>query len=176
MSQDYMWTLIEPGEGELIGSMRIKVRAKQLGGDFSVMQATVEPHQLLVPHTHQNEDQAVFIIDGELEFEVGGEGGTRFTAKKGAYIIKPRGISHGFWNRTDQACHYIELSGREGFEHFVDDTAEGALRAAKEAEKKYDVTFHVERVPSLMKEHCLTSVAGMEMPTEGMAPPPPLRR
>ncbi len=171
MSQDYDWALIEPGNGEPIGSMTIKVRAQQLGGDFSVMQARVEPHQLLVPHTHQNEDQAVFVIEGELEFEVGGEGGTRFTAKQGSYVIKPRGVSHGFWNRTDQTVHYIELSGREGFEKFVYDTGDGALRAARQAESKYDVVFHVQRVPAMLKEHRLTSVAGMEMPTEGLAPP-----
>lgn len=172
MSEDYSWTLVAPGEGEQIHSMSIKVRAEQLGGDFSVMQATVAAHQLLVPHTHTHEDQAVFVIDGELEFEVGGEGGTRFTAKKGAYVVKPRGVSHGFWNRTDEPCHYIELSGREGFEQFVYSTADGALRAATQAEKKYSVKFHYDRIPGLMKKHGLTSVAGMNMPTEGMGPPP----
>ena len=172
MSEDYSWALIGPTDGEQIHTMQIKVRSDQLGGDFSVMQATIAPYQLLVPHTHTHEDQAVFVIDGELEFEVGGPGGTRFTAKKGAYVIKPRGVSHGFWNRTDKVAHYIELSGRDGFEGFVYSTKEGALMAAKEAEDKFSVTFHYDRVPGLMKEHGLTSVAGMGMPTEGMAPPP----
>lgn len=176
MSDEHLWTLVEPGQGQTIGSMTMKVRSGQLGGDFSVMQAVVEPYQLLVPHTHQHEDQVVFVIEGQLEFEVGGAGGTRFTAKAGSYVIKPRGISHGFWNNTDKTCHYIELSGREGFEHFVDDTADGAVRAAKAAEAKYDVKFHVTRIPALMHEHGLTSIAGMEMPTEGMAPPPWKRR
>ncbi len=172
MSSDYRWALVEPGQGEQIHSMLVKVRADQLGGDFSIMQAVVEPHQLLAPHTHTHEDQAVFIIDGELEFEVGGEGGTRFTAGTGAYVIKPRGVSHGFWNRTDKTCHYIELSGRAGFEGFVDSTADGSLKAAMKAEADFGVKFHTERIPGLLKRHGLTSVAGMNMPWEGAGPPP----
>ena len=136
------------------------------------MQARVEPHQLLVPHTHTHEDQAVFVIEGELEFEVGGEGGTRFRATAGCYVIKPRGISHGFWNATDQVCHYIELSGRKGFENFVDDTESGALAASREAEGKYGLVFHKERVPKLLLKHGLTSVAGLDVPWEGAKPPP----
>lgn len=171
MAEDYSWTHVAPAEGEQIGSMLVKIRANQLGGDFSMMQAVVAPHQLLVPHTHTHEDQAVFVIDGELEFEVGGEGGTRFTAGAGSYIIKPRGISHGFWNKTDKTTVYIELSGREGFEGFVDSTAENTLVAAAKAEKDYGVTFHYDRVPKLMKDNRLTSVAGMDMPWEGAKPP-----
>lgn len=172
MSNDYGWALVEPGGGEQIHSMLVKVRSSQLGGDFSIMQATVEPHQLLAPHTHQHEDQAVFVIEGELEFEVGGEGGTRFTARKGAYVIKPRQVMHCFWNNTDHTVHYIELSGRDGFEGFVDSTADGAVKAAVKAEEDYGVTFHPERIPGLLKKHGLTSVAGMGMPWEGAKPPP----
>ena len=176
MPQDYSHLLIAPNGGEAINNMTVKVRSGALGGDFSIMQAEVAPHQLLVPHTHTHEDQAVFIISGELEFEVGGEGGTRFCATAGSYVIKPRGISHGFWNRTDKTCHYIELSGRDGFEHFVDDTGEGALRAAREAEAKYALTFHTERVPKLLLDNNLTSVAGLDVPWEGAKPPPWARK
>ena len=173
MAKDYSDLLVSGGAGDVIGTMTIKARSTQLGGDFSVMQAKIEPHQLLAPHTHENEDQLVFIIEGELEFEVGGEGGTRFTARTGDYVIKPRKVSHGFWNTTDKTVLYIELSGRNGFENFVDSTAEGALKAALEAPSRYGVTFHHDRIPSLMRENHLTSVAGMEMPWEGKLPPLP---
>ena len=98
MSEDYSWALIEKGTGEVINGSQIKIRAQQLGGAFSVMQADIAPHQLLAPHTHLHEDQAVFVISGSLEFEVGGEGGTRFTANPGDYVIKPRHVMHCFWN------------------------------------------------------------------------------
>ena len=171
MTTDYSDLLVNPGEGETINGTIIKIRAGLLGGDFSIMQATVEAHQLLAPHTHAREDQAVFVISGELEFEVGGEGGTRFTAGTGAYVAKPRGVSHCFWNIKDEPCHYIELSGRTGFEGFVDSTADGSMKASMKAEEDYGVTFHRERIPVLMLKHGLTSIAGMEMPWEGKAAP-----
>lgn len=171
MAEDYSNLLVKGDAGEVIGTTQIKVRTAQMNGDFSVMQATVEPHQLLVPHTHENEDQVVFVISGSLEFEVGGEGGTRFTASAGDYVIKPRKVSHGFWNITDETALYIELSGSTGFENFVDSTKEGAMKAALQAESRYGVHFHSERIPSLMKAHQLTSITGLDMPWEGQAMP-----
>ncbi|KIG12264.1 hypothetical protein DB30_01740 [Enhygromyxa salina] len=131
----------------------------------------MEAHQLLAPHTHTHEDQAVFVIEGELEFEVGGAGGTRFTAKQGAYVAKPRNVQHCFWNETDQPCHYIELSGGAGFENFVDSTREQTMKASMNAKRDFGLTFHQDRIPGLLRAHRLTSVVGMEMPWEGAALP-----
>ena len=158
--------LIAPGQGERTESgMTIKIRAQQLGGDFSVMEAFVGPNELLAPHTHQHEDQAVFVIEGELEFEVGGEGGLRFTAPAGSYVIKPRGVMHCFWNKHDTPVRYIELSGRIGFEQFVDSTGEeGALKSSIKAKDRFGIDFHEERIPKLLVQHCLTGIAGMDEP------------
>ncbi|MCA9691451.1 MAG: cupin domain-containing protein [Nannocystaceae bacterium] len=172
MAKDYRWALMKSGEGETINGTTIKIRSDQLGGDFSVMEADIAPHQLLTPHTHLHEDQGVYVIEGELEFEVGGEGGTRFTARAGDYVVKPRGVSHCFWNTTDQTARYIELSGRANFEAFVYETKESTAKASLLAKQKHGVTFHSERIPKLLKEHGLTSVAGTEMPWEGAGPPP----
>ncbi|MCB9793765.1 MAG: cupin domain-containing protein [Alphaproteobacteria bacterium] len=160
-----------PGEGEQVADMNVKARASDLGGDFSIMEGRIAPYQLLTPHTHQREDQAVFVIEGELEFEVGGEGGLRFSAPAGSYVIKPRGVQHGFWNAKETPVRYIELSGRANFERFVDDTDESAVKASRSAEEKYEITFHYDRIPVLMARHKLTSLAAMHMPTEGMKPP-----
>lgn len=155
--------LISPGEGEDNAGMLIKLRAHDLGGAFSVMEAHVQPNQLLVPHTHDKEDQAVFVIEGELTFEVGGEGGTVFTAGAGCYVRKPAGVSHGFWNKQDTAARYIELSAGERFEEFVDDADEDAMKASLTAPIKHGVTFHFEEIPRLMKTHGLTSLRGAEL-------------
>ncbi|MCB9766375.1 MAG: cupin domain-containing protein [Alphaproteobacteria bacterium] len=162
--------LILPTDGEASGThLDVKIRSAQLGGDFSVMQGVMEPHQLLPPHTHVHEDQCVYVINGELEFEVGGEGGQRFTAPADAWVIKPRGVQHCFWNKTDATVHYIELSGRDGFEGFIDSTtADGSFRAAHASERDYSITFHNERIPKLMLQHRLTSIAGLDTPLEAI--------
>ncbi|MEZ4293859.1 MAG: cupin domain-containing protein [Polyangiaceae bacterium] len=163
--------LIKEGEGEVTDSMVVKVRAQQLSGDFSVMEGAIEKDQLLAPHTHTNEDQCIFVIDGEVEFEVGGEGGERFTAGKGSYVIKPRGIPHAFWNKKATTCRYIELSGGRGFEQFTDSTRYGAVQASMKSEEKFGVKFHSDQIPRLMKQHGLTSIRGLKSPLEELKPP-----
>ena len=75
------------------------------------------PNELLAPHTHEHEAQLVYVITGELEFEVGGKDGLRFKAPAGSYVIKPVGIEHAFWNKGAIPARYIELSGKEHFEN-----------------------------------------------------------
>ena len=158
--------LIKKGEGEITDSMVVKVRAAQLGGDFSIMEGEIDPDQLLAPHCHAHEDQVVFVIQGEIEFEVGGAGGERFTASAGDYVIKPRGIPHAFWNKQAQQVRYIELSGGRGFEQFTDSTRFGAIKAGLKAKEDYGIEFFMDYALRLMKAHGLTSIRGIEMPWE----------
>ncbi|MCA9681360.1 MAG: cupin domain-containing protein [Myxococcales bacterium] len=154
--------LIKPGEGQDIKGTIIKVRAGDLGNDFSIMEAQIDPKQLLAPHMHDHEDQAVFVITGELEFEVGGEDGLRFTAGAGSYVIKPRGVSHCFWNLKSETARYIELSGRSNFEDFVEDSEDDpSLVTTIKAKPKYGITFFPYRIPKLLKDNGLTSVVGV---------------
>ncbi|MCP4805774.1 MAG: cupin domain-containing protein [Proteobacteria bacterium] len=151
------------GGEETASGMTIIARSRALGGDVSIMQGFLEPGALLPPHTHENEDQAVFLIEGELEFEIGGRDGLRFTARAGDYVLKSRGISHGFWNATDIKVRYIELSGRDGFERFIDARQGGIHRMVQTAESELDMEMHTARIPELMLRHRLTRLAGVNM-------------
>ena len=64
-----------PGEGEQLGDMTIKVNAANVGNAFSAMQNTLVPRSMVPPHVHQHQWQAVYVISGELYFEVGGPDG-----------------------------------------------------------------------------------------------------
>ncbi|BDS10440.1 cupin domain-containing protein [Aureispira anguillae] len=154
-----------PGEGEKTASdMVIKARTADLAGDFSVMEGTIYPNELLAPHTHEYEAQLVYIITGELEFEVGGKDGLRFTAPAGSYIIKPRGIMHAFWNKKEVESRYIELSGKEHFEEFVDSKSKGDLHAIIHS-KDHGMTTHMTDTLRLMKTHNLKGLSMMEFPS-----------
>lgn len=153
-----------PGEGETTASdMVIKARARDMGGDFSVMEGAIKPHELLAPHSHKYEDQLVYVISGELEFEVGGKDGLRFTAPAGSYVQKPRGIMHTFWNKTDTPARYMELSGGERFEGFVDSKQQGDLYATTHAEHDWGMVTYIGEIPRLMRENNLTGLAMMDM-------------
>lgn len=164
--------LVLPGQGKNInGHIYIAIGTEHTGGVFSAMKVTLAPYQLLAPHTHNTEDQAVYVISGELEFEVGGADGLRFTAPAGSFVRKPAGVEHCFWNATDTPSEYIELNAGERFQRFVEATADGALKAAIGAEAKYGVRINYKRVPGMLIENRLTSVATMNLPWEGKAPP-----
>jgi quercetin dioxygenase-like cupin family protein len=144
--------------------MRIMFRAAKLGGHFSVMAGEIRSRELLAPHQHTKEDQLVFLLSGELQFEVGGKDGLHFSAKAGDYVLKPRGIMHGFWNEGDQTVQYIELSTENGFERFVDARSEGMTHMVNLASSELGMSFDIDRIPELMAEHRLTGLAGANLP------------
>ncbi|MEM9493755.1 MAG: cupin domain-containing protein, partial [Myxococcota bacterium] len=75
---------MKPGEGEKTSSdMMMIFRSARLAGHFSIMQGEVRPGEILSFHSHSNEDQHMYIMSGELHFEVGGADGIRFTAGAG---------------------------------------------------------------------------------------------
>lgn len=157
--------LKKPGEGERTATdMIIMARARDMGGDFSVMEGVINPGELLAPHTHKFEDQMVYVITSELVFEVGGKDGLQFAAPAGSYVQKPRGIMHAFWNVTNTPARYIELSGRDGFEGFVDSKQQGNLKSTLSAEKDWGMMMHLDEIPRLMKENNLTDLAMVETP------------
>lgn len=160
--------LIAPGAGEKTGThLSIKIRSAPMGGDFSVMEGVIRSRELLSPHTHQHEDQAVIVLSGVLTFEVGGRDGLIFAAPSGSYVIKPRGHAHAFWNAGEEDARYVELSGRDGFERFIDSTtAKGTPRAAHDAKDDFGTEFHYDRIPELMLRHQLTGIAGVQVPWE----------
>lgn len=160
--------LIRPGEGQKVDSgMTLKINAKDMDGFFGMMEGCLEPKQLLAPHTHQRETQAVYVIEGgSLEFEVGGEGGLRFTAEPGAYVIKPKGVEHCFWNPGDSPVRYIELSTGGNFEAFQKTTDQlDKVKVVRDSATKFEMTIHVERVPELLKRHGLESASGLKLPS-----------
>lgn len=153
--------VIEPGQGEKTASdMVIVLRSGRLGGHFSVMEGEVRPGELLGFHTHANEDQHMFILSGELHFEVGGAEGIRFTAGAGCHVCKPRGNTHGFWNQGSETARYVETSTQDGFERFVDSRSEGLGAMVSGAAGELGMSFETDRSLQVLKEFGLTGLAG----------------
>ncbi len=155
----------KPGEGERTATdMIIMARSRDMGGDFSVMEGVINPGELLAPHTHKFEDQLVYVISSELVFELGGADGIQVTAPAGSYVQKPRAIMHCFWNATDTPARYIELSGRDKFEGFVDSKQQGDLKSTLNAERDWGMIMHLDEIPRLIEDNNLTGLAMSETP------------
>ncbi len=157
--------VVQPGEGEKTASdMTMIFRTARLGGHFSIMEGIVRPKELLPFHTHSEEDQHMYIVEGELHFEIGGADGIRFTAGPGAHVLKPRGTSHGFWNLGDTTARYIETSTQDGFEKFIDGRQGGLSNMMSQARGSLGMTFEVLRALQVMREFNLTGIAGANLP------------
>lgn len=74
--------------------------AHETGGLFSLGEAIVRPGGEPPPHVHSHEDEAMYVLDGSLDFVVGGD---RRSASAGDLVLMPRGIEHGFTVLSPQA-------------------------------------------------------------------------
>ena len=83
---------------------------------------------------------------------------------------------HCFWNATNTPARYIELSGQEGFEGFVDSKQQGDLKSTLNAERDWGMIMHLDEIPRLMQDNQLTGIAMTETPHLPSLPdiPPPV--
>lgn len=91
----------EPGEGpelDVLGVAHIyKAKADDTGQQFSVWESIVPPGGGTPSHTHTREDEAFYLLSGELQFELEGAAGPlRLVA--GGFLFGPRNLSHAYRN------------------------------------------------------------------------------
>ena len=90
--------LVGVDQGEATATdMVIKARSARLGGDFSIMHGEVRPLELLAPHTHDNEDQAVYLLEGDAEIVIAGQ---PYLVERGELLLMPADKPHALTART----------------------------------------------------------------------------
>ena len=55
-------------------------------------------------HIHHNEDESIYLLEGELVFQVGDE---KFEVHKGGTVYMPKGVAHGFRIAGDKPAHIL---------------------------------------------------------------------
>jgi quercetin dioxygenase-like cupin family protein len=80
----------------------------------------VAPGKGVPRHTHTREDEALFVLSGELEATVGDE---IFTLRTGETLVAPRNIPHQLRNSGNVPNHYLIMFSPAGFEEFLEATA-----------------------------------------------------
>ncbi|HJR26045.1 MAG TPA: quercetin 2,3-dioxygenase [Acidimicrobiales bacterium] len=95
---------LEPGAGEarwVLGELdTVKATADQTGGLFGCKE-TVAPKGSGPPlHVHEHEDEACYLLEGEITFFVGDE---TISASAGSWVYLPRGIPHTLRVESDEA-------------------------------------------------------------------------
>ena len=80
----------------------------------------VSPNNGPPPHIHSREDESFFVLEGEIEFQVGDK---KITARPGTFIQGPRGIPHSFKNNTQLPARMLGFVTPAGFENFFKEFA-----------------------------------------------------
>ena len=84
--------------------------AEATDGRLSVVIHDIAPRTLGAPiHTHRNEDEYSYVLDGLIGVQVGDRD---YEARAGDTVAKPRGIAHAFWNPTDHPARFVEIITR----------------------------------------------------------------
>jgi hypothetical protein len=82
-------------------------------------------------------------------------------AAPGDLVLKPRGVSHAFWNATNEPARLLELISPAGFENYFRELAPllGAARrdeaAIGEIVSRYQLDIDFETMPLLAQRHGL---------------------
>jgi quercetin dioxygenase-like cupin family protein len=80
----------------LVGDVyTVKASGEQTGSAYALFDAVVPPGGGPPPHLHHREDEAFYVLEGELEFHTA-EGS--FPAGPGELVHLPKGRKHGFRN------------------------------------------------------------------------------
>lgn len=112
------WHLgVEEGDGLwFLGSfMRFKATAESTGGAFALIDETAGPGRASPSHIHHAEDEAFWIIDGQVTFNCGGE---QTVAGPGSFVFLPRHVEHNFRVTSEVSARmllWISPAGLEGF-------------------------------------------------------------
>jgi len=96
--------------------MHFKVASQQTNNSLSVVDITMDAGAEPPRHIHYNEDELVFLKEGEVVYFVGDD---IIEATAGDVIFMPRNVPHHFSIRTKSvACTLVITPGR--FDHFFE--------------------------------------------------------
>ena len=124
----------QDGDGELMwfaggGAFTWKATAAETGGAFILMEDRMEGGKVTPFHRHPNEDEAVYVLDGELLVDVEGE---QHRVGPGGFFFAPRGVAHAFMV-TSESAHVLALQTPGTGESFYREAGEPVHSAADAA-------------------------------------------
>lgn len=155
--------ILGPAEGESVHLLALGVRfmidGETTGGAFSLVEHPLPPRALGAPlHTHRNEDEYSYVLEGRLGVQLGEE---VLEAGPGELVFKPRGVPHAFWNAGDEPLRLLELISPAGFENYFRELAPVLAERGPGAPEtlavaaRYELDIDFSTVPLLAERHGL---------------------
>jgi quercetin dioxygenase-like cupin family protein len=110
---------VPPGVGEALWSVgdtfTLKATAATTGGALTFFEVTVPPQTGTPPHIHRHEDEALYVLEGELTVR---QGDRTFVGGPGTFAFLPRGELHGYQNAGSETAKLVAMAAPAGIEGF----------------------------------------------------------
>jgi quercetin dioxygenase-like cupin family protein len=151
---------VPPDGGDSVWLVRdrvtVKLTSEDTGGVYSMVEEISPPQGGPPPHTHRDEDEVLYVLEGEVEFLLSED--TIPAAGAGSCVCAPRGTLHTFKNVGTSLSRVLAVISPGGFEKFFLEAGKPATEGSSPPEGEPDVRRIVE----------IGQKYGMEIP-----PPPP---
>ena len=150
-SEEIQPRILARGEGTpmwFLGALTfVRATADTTRGAYGLVEQVIPPGFASPFHVHHAEDEAFYVIEGELTFFCRGE---KSKAGPGGYIFGPRSIPHGFRvEGTVPARILLLTTPGGGFENFILEMSDPATEVNKPPAGRPDM----ERLLALAAKH-----------------------
>jgi mannose-6-phosphate isomerase-like protein (cupin superfamily) len=107
--------VIPPGAGHRLGNVEFLARSADTPRfTFGIIE--IVPGRVLEEHVHAGEDDAFYILEGELTFTFGDE---TAAAPPGTFVLVPPGVQHGFRNDGAVPVRMLNIHAPAGFDRRI---------------------------------------------------------
>ena len=107
--------VVQPGEGHVVGNVEFLARTADTPRfNFSIID--IVAGRELEAHVHEEEDDAFYVLEGEMTFVLGDE---EVKAGPGAFVLVPPGVEHGFRNDGEVPVRMLNIHAPGGFDRRI---------------------------------------------------------
>ena len=118
---------VPEGEGKMLWVVdeliTFKASGEDTGGAYSLTDSVVPPGGGPPPHVHHQEHEAFWVLEGELEVQVGEN---TFRAGAGSFVHLPKDIQHAYQNVGTGPARFLTLMVPGGLEKFFEEVGKTA--------------------------------------------------
>jgi quercetin dioxygenase-like cupin family protein len=107
--------VVRPGQGSRVGNVEFLARSADTPR-FTFGIIDFAAGRELEAHSHESEDDAFYILEGELTFVLSDE---ELRAGPGTFVLVPPGVVHGFRNDGDSAVRMLNIHAPAGFDRRI---------------------------------------------------------
>jgi mannose-6-phosphate isomerase-like protein (cupin superfamily) len=98
--------------------IRIWIRSAMTNGLFSSVECAVAPRLMgPAPHHHLELDEIMYVVEGTASVLVGDE---VVEVQAGGWHLRPRLITHTFWNASEKPLRFIDMYFNQPFEEYLE--------------------------------------------------------